>query len=257
MVQSLKHLCGYRIGATDGDVGHVRDAYFDDLRWAIRYLVVDTSHWLPGRQVLISPLSLREVDPARRLVHAALTKSQVARSPDVDTDRPVSRQGEIELYRYYGFPYRWTGADPFEEDAPDLTSIATPATLFALEQEAAIRAGIAEGHDPHLRSARSVMGYYVHALDADVGHVADILFGVQAWSVKHIVVTTGSWWPSHKVLVPTGWISRVSWPASTVDVELRSEAVRTAPAFDPARMPGAAYEADLLRHYGPPPFSTA
>jgi sporulation protein YlmC with PRC-barrel domain len=255
-VQSVKHLYGYRIGAADGDIGHVRDAYFDDLRWAIRYLVVDTSHWLPGRRVLISPLSLREVDPARRLVHAALTKSQVARSPDVDTDKPVSRQREIELYRYYGFPYHWSGVD-LQDSVPDLTPMAASGALFALEHEAAVHAGLEEGYDPHLRSARSVMGYYVHALDGDVGHVADILFDDQTWSVKHVVVTTGSLWPSYKVLVPVGWISRVSWPASTVDIELRSEAVRTAPAFDPARMPSAADEAHLLRHYGPPPFDQA
>ena len=46
----------------DGEIGKVREFYFDDQHWAIRYLVADTENWLAGRQVLISPYALGSVN---------------------------------------------------------------------------------------------------------------------------------------------------------------------------------------------------
>lgn len=62
MLRSIEELRGYTIGAIDGDIGSVDDFYFDDERWAVRYLVADTGGWLGGRKVLITPPALREPD---------------------------------------------------------------------------------------------------------------------------------------------------------------------------------------------------
>jgi hypothetical protein len=62
MLWSLEELRGYTIRATDGDIGTVHAFFFDDKTWAIRYLVVDTGAWLPGRRVLISPVALEQPD---------------------------------------------------------------------------------------------------------------------------------------------------------------------------------------------------
>jgi len=66
MLRSTKELEHYAIGATDGDIGHVNDFYFDDDAWVVRYLVVDTGTWLAGRTVLISPISIRQPDWIKR-----------------------------------------------------------------------------------------------------------------------------------------------------------------------------------------------
>ena len=76
MLRSASHLKGTTIAATDGDIGSIQDLYFDDLTWTIRYLVVDTGTWLPGRQVLISPRSVGTVAEEDR-IPVALTKRQV------------------------------------------------------------------------------------------------------------------------------------------------------------------------------------
>ena len=109
MLRSMNDLTGFTIGATDGDIGQVEAFYFDDVCFTIRHLVVDTGGWLSGRKVLISPRALGDIDWDGRRIHAALTKAQVEKSPDIDTDRPVSRQQEIEYYRYYGYPSYWSG----------------------------------------------------------------------------------------------------------------------------------------------------
>jgi PRC-barrel domain protein len=55
MLQSIKQLYGETLRASDGEIGHVKNFYFDDHNWAVRYVVVDTGAWLSGRLVLISP----------------------------------------------------------------------------------------------------------------------------------------------------------------------------------------------------------
>ena len=109
MLRNIKDLEGYAIGATDGAVGHVKDFYFDDDAWVVRYVVVETGSWLASRKVLISPIAIGKPDWVQRLLPIALTKEQVRGSPDIDTDKPVSRQHEADYHTYYGYPYYWGG----------------------------------------------------------------------------------------------------------------------------------------------------
>ncbi|MBI3108149.1 MAG: PRC-barrel domain containing protein, partial [Candidatus Rokubacteria bacterium] len=90
MLRSARDLKSFRIRATDGDIGRVEACYFDDASFTVRHLVVHTGSWLAGRNVLISPMALREICWHRGRINAALTRAQVEQSPDIDTDRPVS-----------------------------------------------------------------------------------------------------------------------------------------------------------------------
>src|SRR5580692_8482045 len=104
MAQSIKQLYGKELGATDGEIGHVKDFYFDDQNWTIRYLVVDTGSWLSGRQVLISPHALGRLDQGEKILRVNLTRKQIEESPSIAMHKPVSRQYEEEYYKYYGWP---------------------------------------------------------------------------------------------------------------------------------------------------------
>ena len=90
MLRTAGNLKGVTIEAMDGDIGSVQDLHFDDQTWTVRYVVVDTGTWLPGRQVLISPFAFQVVHSASRL-RTSLTKEQVRDSPSIDTDRAVDR----------------------------------------------------------------------------------------------------------------------------------------------------------------------
>ncbi|MEO6623250.1 MAG: PRC-barrel domain-containing protein, partial [Burkholderiaceae bacterium] len=109
MLRNLKELHDYAIGATDGEIGHVKDLYLDDHAWVVRYLVVETGGWLSGRKVLISPMAIGKPNWAGRSLPVSITKEQVKNSPGVDTDKPVTRQHELEYSGYYGYPYYWGG----------------------------------------------------------------------------------------------------------------------------------------------------
>ncbi len=109
MLASTKEMTGFKLGARDGDIGSVKEFYFDDERWAIRYLVAETGHWLTGRQVLLSPYALTGVTTRDRHIAVDLSRKQIEDSPSLDTDKPVSRQFENAYYGFFGWPAYWGG----------------------------------------------------------------------------------------------------------------------------------------------------
>ena len=98
MLYKSKTLSGHSMHSRDGVIGKVKEFYFDDQLWAIRYLVADTGSWLTGRQVLISPYALGTVNGDKQEITIDLTMKQIEDSPSVETDKPVSRQFEESYY---------------------------------------------------------------------------------------------------------------------------------------------------------------
>src|SRR5215475_6535972 len=107
MLINADNLKGSTIIARDGAIGEIDDFYFDDESWTVRYLVVNTGAWLFRREVLVSPISIEKVGEANNQVLVNLTRDQVKDSPDIDTQKPVSRQHETAFMDYYGYPYYW------------------------------------------------------------------------------------------------------------------------------------------------------
>jgi sporulation protein YlmC with PRC-barrel domain len=250
MLHNLTELKGHTIKARDGEIGEVEDFYFDDDRWTIRYLVVDTGKWLPGRQVLISPISLGRADRSNRRIQVDLTMKQIEDSPGIETDRPVSRQYETSYHDYYGYPYYWTGPylwGPAAYPGPLMMPERTRAEAEAIRREQ-------ESGDPHLHSANEVAGYYIEATDGDIGHVEEFIIDDENWAIRYIVVDTRNWWPGKKVLVSPQWIERASWHDSRVYVNLSRHNIQEAPEYDLTKPPSRDYEASLHRHYGRPPY---
>jgi hypothetical protein len=62
MLRSLKEFERYQVSATDGDIGTVANFLLDDERWVVRYLVAKTGGFFDDREVLITPISFRQVD---------------------------------------------------------------------------------------------------------------------------------------------------------------------------------------------------
>ncbi len=106
-LRSTREVDGYHIQATDGEIGHVEDFFVDEKSWIIRYLLVDTRNWLPGRDVLISPDWVEEINWLEGKVHVRVTQKLVKNSPEYNPAQPPERKYEMELYKYYGFPGYW------------------------------------------------------------------------------------------------------------------------------------------------------
>ncbi len=247
MLRSIKELHGYTIHAADGPIGKAHDFYFHDDTWKVRYLVVDIGHWLPGRKVLLAPPAFGKPNWEHSTFPVALTREQVEKSPDIDTDKPVSRQQEIELHNHYGWPAYWI--DPGTGTWPAVTPMipippAVPSETATTE----------EGGDSHLRSTREIAGYHIHARNGDLGHVGDFIVDDEPWAIRYVVVHTGKWLPGKKVLVATEWVEELSYPERRVSVNLTRAAVEKSPEFDPAAGVNRQYEERLYDYYGRPAY---
>src|SRR5919201_4611235 len=191
MLHRTKQLVGDRIEATDGEIGKVDQLYFDDEHWGMRYLVVNTGNWLRGRKVLISPASIDRSRSTEAAIRVNLSRKQVEQSPDVDTEKPVSRQYEEIYAKYYGFPLYWAPAE----------AAAAPAAARAAETDRKLQAAERKTTESHLRSSDEVIGYSIQAPDGVIGHVEDLLVDDETWSVAHLVVDTRDWLPGKEVRV--------------------------------------------------------
>jgi sporulation protein YlmC with PRC-barrel domain len=229
MIRNLKHLKGFTIGASDGPIGKVKDAYFDDYEWAVRYLVVDTGSWLSGRSVLISPLFIRGVDWDAEAVDVTLSRERVKGSPDVDFDKPVSRQQEAEYYSHYqAFGY-WAG--PFVWGKLPYPGAAAEGAGDYEHLHKRMRRDDRKAEDSHLRSANEVEGYHIQALDGSIGHVEDFLLDDETWLIESLVVDTRNWLPGRHVMIPPEWVQEVDWLQRAAHVRVSREAIRQRPEY--------------------------
>ena len=239
MLNKAKTLTGYKLHSLDGDIGGIKEFFFDDHHWTIRYLVADTGKWLSDRQVLISPYALGSVDMEGRSISIDLTKKQIEDSPSLNSHKPVSRQFEETYYGYYGWPMYWGGPymwGPYPE-------------IMREQKKREGSTPLKKSWDPHLRSTRDVSGHDIQAEDGEMGHVEDFIIDDKTWAIRYLVVDTRNWWPGKKVLVSPQWIERISWDQSKVFVNLLRETIKKSPEYTDESLISRDYEEELHRHY--------
>jgi len=244
MLFAVSAFKGAQIQAADGRVGTAKDFLFDDGSWMIRWMVVDTGSWLPGRKVLIhasaiEPLKLQppsdtlpmmQVRPNLTLSVRA-TKRQIEGSPDIREDDGLSRQVELRLCEYYGWDPRG------QRGFVGLRATVTPAP----------------GQDAlHLRSAEAVIGYHLHATDGDIGHLQNFLADDANWDIRYLIVATANWWPGKHVLLAPYAVQEVDWLGRHVRLNVTRDRVKSSPPWNPVAVFDQNSERNLHRHYGWP-----
>jgi uncharacterized protein YrrD len=237
------------VRATDGAIGRVTDAYFDDEQWAVRYLVVDTGMWL-GWHVLVSPQAISTSDWDGSLINVALTRDQVEHSPRADLQHPLSRLYETEFYTHFGYPPYWDapptwGVGPGTPEPPQ-SATTRPGAAAEVTPGGPV---VESAADSHVRSWREVKGYHIHATDGEIGHVDDLLVDEQSWLIRFIEVDTSNWIGGTSVLVPRTALGLVNWPDRTLSVRLLREQVQHSPRADEAHLTGV-LEQELEEYYG-------
>jgi uncharacterized protein YrrD len=210
MLLSLRQLYGKKLGASDGDIGHVRDFYFNDQQWAIRYVVADTGSWLSGRLVLISPDAFGNLHQNGDSLFVNLTRQQIENSPAIESHKPVSLQ-----YQAY-----WDGVETWSErgfpEAPP------PPRLMPSKQTS---------DDLHLQSTQALSGYPIQTSEEAIGHVIDFIIDDKSRAICHLVVETGHWYSRKEIVISPKHIDRISYEESKVFVNVSKEAILEAPQY--------------------------
>ena len=209
MLRNFHTLTGCALAATDGEIGKVREMYFDDANWTMRYLVVTAGSWLTGRDVLIAPRALGEVDAQSGIIAVRLTQEQIRNAPSIDSDQPVSRHFEQQYFQHYGWDPYW--AMPGGAGMMLVPSALAPAPAFAPPPESAEDHLPEPAGDPHLRSSQEVRKYEIRAQDGELGHVSDFVLDDADWRIRYLVIATRNWLPGKHVLLAPEWIESISF----------------------------------------------
>lgn len=252
MLRNASAINGYAIAARDGRLGTVSDFLFDDNSWLVRWLVVDTGTWLSSRKILLPAFALGHLDAGKAEFSVRLTKHQVKDSPDIDAERPVSRQMETHIYEYYGWSPYWgtglfMGGYNYGAGGGGILPMPWPASSRDGQDPAALDCS---HDDPHLRSTEAITGYHIHASDGQIGHVEDFLIEDGDWSIHYLIVDTKNWWPGKRVLVSPRSVREINWAAGIVNLHVDRKKVKDSPEYDASMSIDRAYENRFHNYYG-------
>lgn len=233
-----KKLRGYTLDALDGEIGKVKDLYFDDEWWGVRYFVVKTGPWLGGREVLISVQSVRPGEwPHKAWPHngipVQLSCDEVQHSPPVDTAQPISRHYEQAHAAHYRNDYYWNGPHAWAA-GPFGTMLGTEqprtgAAGGAMDEVAAAERAAAE--HSHLRSLDEVLGYDVVGNDDVAGKLDDLLVDCASWRITELVVDTHPWLPGGQVVVEPGTVDHINWSTGAVRLNVSRKELKQSPGI--------------------------
>ncbi|WP_226038092.1 PRC-barrel domain-containing protein [Aquibacillus saliphilus] len=253
MLHFTNRIQDFKVQATDDKLGKVKDIYFDEDSWVVRYLVVDTKKWLPGRKVLVSPISFDYVDYQNSTVTIFESKDSIKNSPNIDENQPVSRQQESSLNTYFEWPYYWSYLD----NEKMWGGFATPAELMKTGQTGEELAK-EQQESTKLRSVDEISGdlggYTIQATNGEIGHVTDFLVDDYNWKLRYFIVETKNFLPGKFVLLSIDWIKNISWIDQKVVVDLSKETIENGPFYNLHEHFTREDEKQLYQSYQKPPY---
>ncbi|MDG5790032.1 PRC-barrel domain-containing protein [Evansella sp. AB-P1] len=222
----------FNVQATDGQLGKVKDIYFDEDNWVLRYLVIDTIKWLPGRKVLVSPISFDYVDFENFTVNIFDSKEEIKNSPSIQENQPVTRKQEILLNTHFGWPHYWSYLD----NNRLWGEFSTPQELKRLNSNKEVTDLTPEQEEKKLRSVNemrgSLSGYSIIAKDGEIGHVSDFIIDDENWRIKYFVASTANWLIGKFVVLSVDWIERISYHEKKIYVDLPKDKIKNGPFFE-------------------------
>ncbi len=240
MLHRIKNLENLKISNEKESLGFLSDFYIDDQSWITRYIVVDSGNWLTGKKVLVSPHSIKKPNFLENKIYTDLTKEQIENSPHISEEEPISRQHEIDLHNYYGWPAYWT-LNPSMHD------------LVEQHRQDMKNEKKEIDYDPHLRSIREIRNYYIEGIEDEIGVVDSFLIGDHNWKIKYLVLDTRIWlhWlpGGKKVLVAPEWINKINWSKSRMYLDLDKETIEKSPEFKSVEEIDEEYENNLFICY--------
>jgi hypothetical protein len=228
MQRNIDSLTGYNMVATDGEIGKVIEFFFDDEIWFVRYMILKTGDWLHGRKVLISPDALKKTSWETGVFSVNITKEQVRDSPAIDTDKPVYRSQEIELYAHYDWESEW-GSQFYDGGSMGESN---PVPIPDREILTAVdKADIRSNDQLHLRSTAIFLKFKIQATDGAVGPLVDLVMDDQSWKILYLVAEIPGLPGKTKILIAVDHIRKIEWDLAIVFVDITLAAVEGSDLF--------------------------
>jgi sporulation protein YlmC with PRC-barrel domain len=254
MLHILSELNNFAIEATDGKVGKVKDFYFDDRHWVIKYLVVEIESALGNHKILLSSAVIKHLNYGEKSVVIDMSLSDLNDSPRIDASLSVSPLNEIDYLSYYGYAFYWDNnlqnspshsdeAVVGSSDSVSVESIENNEDIFVAIDSVRRMYG-----DRHLRSCCEIVGYHIQANDGEIGSLQSMLVDDDTWAIQCCVTKTSNLWFGHQVLIKPPAIKDISWGNAKIYVDMTQQQVKEAPLFDLSPVQNPRYELGVYLH---------
>jgi len=224
MLNRAKMLKGYKLESLDDEIGRIKEFYFDDQHWVIRYLVADTGNWLTDKLVLISPLALSALNKEQQKIEINLKKKQIEDSPFFD--RNISWNFEELYYEYYGWPMYWDGPyiwGPYPQ-------------IMHYHEKWWIHTQEMKKCNFQLCTTNDVIGHHIHSENIRIGNIEDFIIDDETWVIHYLIIDAQNWLPGKKVIVSPKWIEHISWKESKVFIHLPQKNIKLLPEYSEESM---------------------
>ncbi|ETZ19570.1 hypothetical protein [Pedobacter sp. V48] len=208
MLKSIQHLIGSSVKAKDGKFGVIKDIYFDDNTWNVRYLIVEARWWLLKHQWVISPFTVLQTGLTESSIQVTLTNKEIRQYPVEEASIPVSKQEEESLFNHHSWP-DYSSRSMFDENLPR--------SFHSLRSEDKDQ----EYGDPHLRSFTHVRDYTVSNSDGFLGEVEDFLVDTVSWKISNLVIQH-FFDPEEFNLIPVKKVRSINWDNFQLEIDLAS-----------------------------------
>lgn len=209
MLYFTSKLKTYNIHATDGEMGKIKDVYFDDKKWAIRYAVVDTRKWLPGRRVLLSPTSFLNMNNESESLEVNYHKGEIRNSPEIPDEQAISKDVEHSIAGYYGWNRYWTGNMLWGPQDRPLENVKNEEIR---QEETRFNQQLDDQQEYDLRSEDETLDFKALASDGKLGKVSDMIYDDEYWKIRYIVVQSSERYLDKEYFVfKTEEIESVDW----------------------------------------------
>ncbi|SER72148.1 PRC-barrel domain-containing protein [Salipaludibacillus aurantiacus] len=243
LVDMLLHyswLTSYTVYGNDGEIGKVKDVYFDEIKWTIRYLVVNTGKTFLSDQAFISPASVEKIDHQNEVIRAGISNDEVQKSPDPG-EEPVTRKFEKDFTLHYRLNPYWVGNGVWGTTAAPHDMMNEEAQLLQPEQ----------GDDrTYVHQAKNVTGYTLSVKDETFGKIDDLLIDGSTFQIKYFIVDSRKWFPGgKKVIISPQWIDEIFWDTAQIRIDVTRQQIEDAPEYRPEMDLSDRREADLWLHY--------
>ncbi len=250
MLHTLSSLAGFTIQAADGNVGTVKDFYFDDRHWTIRHLVIEIGSLLESHKVLLSPVHIKHLNYENKMIVVDLSVSDIKGSSHIDTNRSVAQQYEIDYLSYYGYAFYWGTNSLWDSSGEPKALTVMEESPQAAETFAAIDTVRRMHGDRHLRSCNEIVNYHIQASDGEIGHLHGMLIDEDTWAIRYFIASTSNWWLGNKVLIGPQEVKDISWGNAKIYVDMTQAQVKGSPLFDGAVSLSFPKEMGAYLHHG-------
>jgi hypothetical protein len=241
MLRPLEPIVGYDIDGIEETIGKVADFYFDDATWDIRYVVVDTGSWLIDRKVILSPEAFDEPDWRSEKMPTSLSKKEIEESPGIDADKPVSREKEIDIFKFFRWAPYW--------NATNASGIYAAATTPPVVNESDSNTAENDEAKTNIRSFEEVRNYLAHTIKDDAGKVRDFIIDDNNWKIRFLVIDIGSLLKSREILVPVKFVTSIDWHKAAIELALDKATLEQVPEYDDNEMITNEYEERIKPFY--------